>query len=36
MGRVCGLTVSKEFDAPKEAPKKEKVYSSNGSFMEKS
>lgn len=27
--------VSKEFDAPKEAPKK-KVYSSNGSFMEKS
>ena len=28
--------VSKEFDAPKEAPKKEKVYSSNGSSMEKS
>ena len=30
------VLVSKEFDAPKEAPKKEKVYSSNGSFMEKS
>ena len=29
------VLVSKEFDAPKEAPKK-KVYSSNGSFMEKS
>ena len=27
--------VSKEFDAPKEAPKKEKVYSSNESSMEK-